>query len=118
MRTIVRKGSGEDWKAYVKRLMQQAGESEEGDEPTDEEIRRFDKKRKNKKVSNQEWESPTDPDARIAKMKDGRTHLAYKLEHAIDLETELIIAADVYTADQSDSPTLADTAMSAQTHLS
>lgn len=118
MRTIVRKGSGEDWKAYVKRLMQQAGESEEGDEPTDEEIRRFDKKRKNKKVSNQEWESPTDPDARIAKMKDGRTHLAYKLEHAIDLETELIIAADVYTADQSDSQTLADTAMSAQTHLS
>lgn len=118
MRTIVRKGSGEDWKAYVKRLMQEAGPIKEGDEPTDEEIRRFDKKRKNKKVSNQEWESPTDPDARIAKMKDGRTHLAYKLEHAIDLETELIIAADVYTADQSDSQTLADTAMAAQTHLS
>lgn len=118
MRSIVRKESGEDWKAYVKRLMQEAGEIEEDDEPSDEELRRFDKKRKNKKVSNTEWESPTDPDARIAKLKDKRTHLAYKLEHAIDLETELIVAADVYHADHSDSQTLADTAMSARTHLS
>ena len=118
LRGIVRKGSGEDWKAYVKRLMQEAGQVEEGDEPTDEDLRRFDKQRKNKKVSNAEWESPTDPDARIAKLKDGRTHLAYKAEHAVDLETGLMVAAEVYHADHSDSQTLADTAMAAQTHLS
>ncbi|WP_231934575.1 transposase [Botrimarina colliarenosi] len=117
MRSIVRKESGEDWKAYVKRLMQEAGEVTEDEEPTDEEIRRFDKKRKKKKVSNAEWESPTDPDARIAKLKDKRTHLAYKLEHAIDLDSELIVAAEVYHADHSDSQTLADTTMSARTHL-
>ncbi len=90
----------------------------EDDEPTDEDIRRFDKKRQNEKVSNEEWVSLTDSDSRITKMKDGRTHLAYKAEHAIDLETELILAAEVYHADQSDSQTLADTAMAAQTHLS
>ncbi|QDT67927.1 Transposase DDE domain protein [Planctomycetes bacterium MalM25] len=118
MRSIVRKESGEDWKAYVKRLMQEAGEIEEGEDPTDEDLRRFDKKRKNKKTSNAEWESPTDPDARIAKLKDGRTRLAYKAEHAIDLETELVVAAEVYHADQSDSRTLADTAMAARTHVS
>jgi transposase len=73
MRSIVRKDTGEDWKEYVKRLMAADGIAN----PTDEEIRRFDKKRK-KKVSNKEWESPTDADSRIAKMKDGRTHLAYK----------------------------------------
>jgi transposase len=118
MKGIVRKGTGEDWKAYVVGLMKEEGVIGEDDEPTDEEVRRFDKKRKNKKVSNQEWESPSDPDSRIARMKDGRTHLAYKAEHAIDLETELILAAEVYHADHSDSQTLCDTAMAAQTHLS
>ena len=49
--------------------------------------------RKDKRVSNEEWMSPTDPDSRIAKMKDGRTHLAYKAEHVIDLKTELVLAA-------------------------
>ena len=117
MRSIVRRDSGEDWKAYVKRLMQEEGELEEGEEPTDEDLRRFDKKRKNKKVSNAEWESATDSDARIAKMKDGRTRLAYKAEHAIDLETELIVTAEVYHANHSDSQTLADTAMAVRTHL-
>jgi transposase len=118
MRGIVRKGTGEDWRAYVVGLMKQEGVIGEADEPTDEEVRRFDKKRKNKKVSNQEWESPSDPDSRIARMKDGRTHLAYKAEHAVDLQTELILAAEVYHADHSDSQTLCDTAMAAQTHLS
>ncbi len=88
----------------------------EDDEPTDEDIRRFDKKRKNKKVSNEEWGSLIDPDSCITQMKDGRRHMAYKAEHVIDLETELILAAEVYHAERSDSRTLADTAMAAQTH--
>jgi transposase len=112
MRTIIRKDTGEDWQEYVKRLM-----AEEGIEnPTDEEIRRYDKKRK-KKVSNKEWESPTDPDSRIAKMKDGRTHLAYKAEHTVDLDSEFVLAATIHTADQADSATLVDSVLHAQVNL-
>jgi transposase len=113
MRSIVRKDTGEDWKEYVKRLM-----GEDGIEnPTDEEIRRYDKKRQDKKVSNKEWESPTDPDSRIAKMKDGRTHLAYKAEHTVDLDSEFVLAAAIHTADQADSATLVDSLLQAQTNL-
>jgi transposase len=113
MRSIVRKDTGEDWKEYVKRLM-----GEDGIEnPTAEEIRRYDKKRQDKKVSNKEWESPTDPDSRIAKMKDGRTHLAYKAEHTVDLDSEFVLAAAIHTADQADSATLVDSLLQAQTNL-
>lgn len=118
MKSIVRRDTGENWKQYVVGLMKEEGLVEEGEEPTDEEVRRFDKKRKNKKASNEDWESPVDPDARITRMKDGRTHLAYKAEHAVDLDTDLILAAEVYPADHGDSKTLCDTAMAAQTRLS
>jgi transposase len=113
MRSIVRKDTGEDWKEYVKRLM-----AEDGIEnPTDEEIRRFDRKRKDKKVSNKEWESPTDSDSRITKMKDGRTHLAYKAEHTVDLDSEFVLAAAVHPADQADSATLVGSVLHAQANL-
>ena len=117
MKSIVRQDTGEDWKEYVAGLMREEGVVAADAEPTDEEIRRFDKKRKHKKVSNEDWESKTDPDARIAKLKDGRTHLAYKAEHVVDLSSELIVAAEVYHADQSDSYTLLDSVMEAQGHL-
>jgi transposase len=117
MKSIVRRDTGEDWREYVVGLMREQGVVEADEEPTDEEIRRFDKRRKNKKVSNEDWESKTDPDARIAKMKDGRTHLAYKAEHVVDLDSELILAAEVYHADQSDQHTLVDSVMEAQEHL-
>jgi len=97
--------------------MQEAGEIEEGDEPTAEEIARFDRKRKDKKVSNRQWQSETDPDSRITKMKDGRTHLAYKAEHAVDLDTELIVAATVHHADQSDADTIGHTVGEAQDNM-
>jgi len=71
---------------------------DKGNDPTDEDLRRFDKTRK-KRVSNQQWKSSTDDDARIGRMKDGRTHLKYKVENAVDLETELILAAEVYAGD-------------------
>jgi transposase len=112
MRSIVRKDTGADWKEYVKGLMAQEGI----ENPTDEEIRRFDKKRK-KKVSNKDWESPTDPNSRIAKMKDGRTHLAYKAEHTVDLDSEFVLAAAVYPADQADSATLSASVLQAQANL-
>jgi transposase len=117
MKSIVRRDTGEDWQEYVRRLMQEAGQIEPGDEPSAEEIARFDRQRKNKKVSNQEWQSETDPDSRITKMKDGRTHLAYKAEHVVDLDTELILAAEVYPADTADVDTIGPSISQAQDNL-
>jgi transposase len=117
MKSIVRRDTGQDWNEYLTELMREAGEIEEGEEPTAEELRRFDKQRKNKRVPNDEWESETDPDSRITRMKDGRTHLAYKAENVVDLDTDLVLAAEVYTADQGDAETMMDTVMEAQTHL-
>jgi transposase len=114
MKSIVRKDTGEDWRAYVVRLMREEGVIEVGQEPTDEEVRRYDKGRKDKRVSNDEWQSSTDPDSRIAKMKDGRTHLAYKAEHVVDLETELVLAAEIYPANRGDADTLVDSVMQAE----
>ena len=118
MKSIVRRDTGEDWKEYLTRLMQEEGLLDEDDEPpSDDQLRRFDKQRKNKKVSNDEWVSETDPDSRIARMKDGTTRLAYKAEHAVDLESELIIAAEICHADQADTQTLEDSVQQAQTNL-
>jgi transposase len=118
MKSIVRKDSGEDWKQYLTRLMQEAGLLEDDDEPpSDETLRKFDKSRTDKKVSNDEWTSPTDPDARIAKMKDGTTHLAYKAEHVVDLGTNAILAAEIYHADLHDTQTLEDSLHQAQINL-
>jgi transposase len=117
MKSIVRRDTGEDWQEYVRRLMQEAGQIEPGDEPTAEEIARFDRKRQDKKVSNREWQSETDPDSRITKMKDGRTHLAYKAEHVVDLDTELILAAEVYPADTADVDTIGPSISQAQDNL-
>jgi len=117
MKSIVRRDTGEDWNEYLRRLMLEEGLIEEQDQPNDEELRRFDKQRKNKKVSNDEWMSSTDPDSRITKMKDGTTHLAYKAEHVVDLETDLIVGVEVTHADHADTETLVDSVMQAQVHL-
>jgi transposase len=117
MKSIVRKETGEDWKEYLTRLMKEEGVIAADDTPSDDELRRFDKQRKDKKVSNDEWVSPTDPDARIAKMKDGTTHLAYKAEHVVDLESNLILGAEIYHANEADTQTLEDSVQQAQTNL-
>ena len=117
MKSIVRRDTGEDWKAYVTRLMREEGVIDQDDEPSDEEVRRYDKGRKNKRVSNTEWKSGTDEDARITRMKDGRTHLAYKAEHVIDLDSELLLAAEIRGADESDGDTLADSVLAATENL-
>lgn len=117
MKSIVRRDTGEDWKEYVTRLMREEGVIEAKEQPTDEEIRRYDKRRKNKKVSNTEWVSKTDPESRIAQMKDGRTHLAYKSEHVVDLKSDLVLAAEIRPADQADTDTLVDSVVQAQINL-
>ncbi len=112
MKSLVRRATNEDWKTYVKRLMKAEGI----DDPSDEEVRRFDRKRK-KKTSNKEWKSSTDPDSRVTKMKDGRTHLAYKAEHAVELGSGLIVAPVVYRGDDADAETLAVTVEVAREQL-
>ena len=113
---IVRRDSGEDWKDYLRRLAEEAGVEIDDDE----DLRRFDKQRKKqgkKKVSNDEWVSASDPESRIIKMKDGRTHLGYKAEHVIDLESEYVLAAMVYAGTDGDSQTLLPSLVAAQTNL-
>ena len=113
MKSIVRKDTGEDYKEYLRRL----AEAEGIEDPSDEDLRRFDKKRKGKKTSNQDWESSTDPDSRITKMKDGRTHLAYKAENTVDLDTDIIVGADVYHGDRGDTDTLSESVVHTQETL-
>jgi transposase len=113
MKTIVRRDNGDDWKEYLRKLAAEAGI----EDPTDEDLRRFDKQRPGKTASNEDWVSPTDADSKIAKMKDGRTHLAYKAEHVVDLATELVLAAQVYPADEPDSGHLLPSLAAAQANL-
>jgi len=114
LRRLVHKDSGLRYREYVKKLMQEAGE-----EPVDEAaVMRFDRKRKGKRLSNEQWRSETDPDARIAKTKKGTTRLAYKPEHVVDLETGVLIAAEVHHADRGDTSTIEDTVEDAEDNLS
>jgi transposase len=101
MKSIVRRDTGESWRQYIRRLATEDGVAE----PTDEDARRLDRRRK-KRVSNADWQSGSDPASRITKMKDGRTHLAYKAEHVIDLESEVIVAAQIYPGDAGDAATV------------
>jgi transposase len=102
MKSIVRKDTGDDYTTYLKKLCEAQGIQD----PTVEDARRMDRKRKGKKSSNKEWQSPTDADARIVRLKDGRTRLGYKVEHVVDLETGAIVAAEVYTGTDADTATL------------
>jgi transposase len=113
LRAIVRRETGEGYREMLERLAVESGIAT----PTAEDLVRLDRKRKGKRLSNEDWTSPTDPEARIAKLKDGRTHLAYKPEHAVDLDTGAIVAAEVHAADQSDTATLPGTLETAEANL-
>jgi transposase len=104
LRSIVRRDTGESYQDFLIKLAQASGI----ETPTRADLAKLDRKRK-KKGSNQEWEHPHDPDARIAKMKDGRTHLAHNAEHAVDLETGAIVAVTLQEADQGDTTTIQTT---------
>jgi transposase len=101
LKSIVRRDNGAGYDDYVRQLMQ----SEGVEEPTPAQRQRFDRKRK-KSLSNREWVNPHDPEARITKMKDGRTHLAYKAEQAVDLDTGAVVAVTVQPADRGDTESL------------
>jgi transposase len=108
MRSIVRRDTGESYQAFLTRLAETSGIKT----PTREALARLDRKRK-KKTSNKDWTNPHDPDAKVTKMKDGRTHLAHKAEHAVDLETGAIVAVTVQGADEGDTTTIVETAIAA-----
>ena len=112
LRSSVRRDSGETYQEFLTRLAQASGI----ETPTRADLARVDRKRP-KKGRNTDWRHPHDPDARITKMKDGRTHLAHKAEHAVDLETGAIVGVTVQGADQGDTTTIAETVTAAAEEL-
>jgi transposase len=112
LRSIVRRDSGETYQEFLTRLAQASGI----ETPTRADLARLDRKRP-KKGRNAEWRHPHDPDARITKMKDGRTHLAHKAEHAVDMETGAVVGVTIQGADQGDTTTIAETLTTAAEEL-
>ena len=102
MKAIVRKDTEQSYQEYLKKLCQEQGI----ENPTPDDCLRVDRKRKGKRTSNQDWKSKTDADARIARLKDGRTRLAYKAEHVVDMDTGAVLAAEIHHADESDTATM------------
>ena len=104
LRSIVRRDTGERYEEFLKGLAEASGI----ETPRREDLAKLDRKRP-KKGSNEEWRHPGDPDARITKMKDGRTHLAHKAEHAVDLESGAVVAVTLQTADSGDTTSIHET---------
>src|SRR5207244_4335054 len=112
LRSIVRRETGEDYQEFLRRLAQESGIAT----PTREQLAKLDRKRAHK-GSNEDWVNPHDPEAGITKLKDGRTHLAYKAEHAVDLETGAVVAVTVATGDAGDTATILETLPQAGEHI-
>lgn len=112
MRSIVRRDTGEKYDEYLTRLAKAAGIRT----PSRAALARLDRRRA-RKGSNEQWKSPSDPDAKITKMKDGRTHLAHKAEHAVDLDSGAIVALTVQDASVGDTATIMDTLSEAEGQL-
>jgi len=108
MRSIVRRDTGETYQEFLTRLAVESGIKT----PTREALARLDRRRK-KRTSNKDWKNPFDPDAKITKLKDGRTHLAHKAEHAIDLDSGALVAVTLHGADVGDTTSLVETAIAA-----
>jgi len=112
MRSIVRRDTGESYQQFLTRLAAASGLKT----PTREALARLDRRRK-KRTSNAEWVNPSDPDAKVTQMKDGRTHLAHKVEHAVDLETGALVAVTLHGADVGDTTSLLATTLTAAEQL-
>lgn len=104
MRSIVRRDSGAGYEEFLLGLAKASGI----ETPTREDLARVDRKRKNK-ASNADWVNPHEPDGRIAKMKDGSTHIAHKAEHAVDMDSGVVVAVALHPADQGDTATVMTT---------
>jgi len=104
MRSIVRNDTGDNYQEFLTHLAKESGI----ETPTREDLAKLDKKRK-KKTSNKDWHNPHDPDAKITKMKDGRTHLSNKSEHAVDMDSGAVLAVTVQGANLGDTTTINET---------
>ena len=104
MRSIVRRDTGESYNEFLTGLAKASGM----ETPTREDLARLDRKLE-KRTSNKEWKSPIDEDARVAKMKDGSTHLAHKAEHAVDMDSGAVVAVTLQAADLGDTTTVHQT---------
>jgi transposase len=104
LRSIVKRDTGQAYNEFLERLAKESGI----ETPTREQLAKLDRKRP-RKGSNEDWENPHDPDARITKMKDGRTHLAHKAEHAVDLETGAVVAITIQPATVGDTQSVGET---------
>ena len=113
LRTIVRRDDGRSYREMLTQMAKESGI----ETPSADDLVRIDRNRKGKKLSNEEWTSKTDPEAKVAKLKDGRTHLAYKPEHAVDLDTGVIVAAALHPADKGDTTTIEGTLAAAENNL-
>src|SRR5471030_1398787 len=112
LRSIIRRDTGEKYDEFLTRLAKESGI----ETPTREDLVKLDKQRKHK-GSNDDWQNPNDPDAKIAKMKDGTTHLAHKAEHAVDMDSGAVLAVTLQGADQGDTTTLIETVIAATENL-
>ena len=108
LRSIIRRDTGESYNEFLTKLAKASGI----ETPTREDLAKLDRDRP-KKGSNEEWEHPDDPDAKITKMKDGRTHLAHKVEHAVDMETGAVLALTLQDATAGDTTTIENTLIAA-----
>ena len=112
LKSIVRRDTGEGYEAYLEKLAKASGIKT----PTRKDLEKMDRKRKGK-GSNKDWKNPHDPDAKITKMKDGRTHLSHKDEHAVDMDTGAILGITIHPANRGDCQSIEDTLANAQSHL-
>jgi len=112
MRSIVRRDTGESYQQFLTRLATASGLKT----PRREALARLDRRRK-KRTSNAEWVNPSDPDAKVTQMKDGRTHLAHKVEHAVDLDTGALVAVTLHGADVGDTTSVLATTLTAAEQL-
>ena len=104
LRSLTERNTEEGYWDYVQRLAREAGlETTDGAE-----LRNFDRKRAGKKMSNEQWENPHDPDAKIGRTKDGATDMVYLPEHTVDLDTGAIVQAQVLAGDHRDSEELSE----------
>jgi transposase len=112
LRSLVQRDTGQTYEAYLTKLARESGIAT----PTRQDLAKLDRKRKGK-GSNDDWMNPHDPDAKITKMKDGRTHLAHKAEHAVDMDTGATLAVTIQAANRGDTQTLEETVLAATENL-
>ena len=112
MRSLVRRDTGQSYQGFLEDLAESSGV----ETPTKADLARIDRKRP-KKGSNDDWVNPSDPEAQVTKMKDGRTHLAHKAEHAVDLDSGAILGVAIHPGAAGDTATVQDTIFEALLNL-